>query len=247
MIALLNAELVKLRTTRTFIGLTGIAVVISMALTTLVALLTEPTQESVLIDVYSSDTSSLFIVLLAVVAISGEWRHHTITSSLLAAPDRLRFLGAKTLAFSAAGLVMSVLISTMTATLGSIILRVRHLPLARFDDVASLAAHNALVAALVGAFGVGVGALLRNQVAAVVSLLVLTFAVEPVLLGLVPKVGRFGPFVALPTAASGVAPEDAGMAGVPLLSAGLGTLAMLGWIVGAFAIAGALLHLRDVD
>ena len=47
--------------------------------------------------------SSLFILLLGVMGIAGEWRHRTITSSLLAAPDRLRFLAAKTLAFAAAG------------------------------------------------------------------------------------------------------------------------------------------------
>ena len=54
-------------------------------------------------EVFASDTSSLFILMLAIVGITGEWRHRTITSSLLAAPDRLRFLAAKTLAFAAAG------------------------------------------------------------------------------------------------------------------------------------------------
>ena len=53
-----------------------------------------------LVDVFTSDTSSLFILILAIVGITGEWRHRTITSSLLAAPDRVRFLAAKTLAFA---------------------------------------------------------------------------------------------------------------------------------------------------
>ena len=71
-----------------------------------------------LTDVFSSDTSSLFIMILAVVGITGEWRHHTITSSLLAAPDRLRFLAAKTIAFAAAGLVLSLLISIAITIVG---------------------------------------------------------------------------------------------------------------------------------
>ena len=84
----------------------------------LVSLLPEPTQESVLTDVFTADTSSLFILVLAVVGITGEWRHRTITSSLLAAPDRLRFLAAKTLAFAAAGLVLSLAISVAIAIVG---------------------------------------------------------------------------------------------------------------------------------
>ena len=59
----------------------------------LVSLLTEPTQDEVLTDVFTADTSSLFILILAIVGITGEWRHRTITSSLLAAPDRAALPG----------------------------------------------------------------------------------------------------------------------------------------------------------
>ena len=103
MTALLRAELLKLRTTRTFLALTGGRGGNSLLIAVLVSLLTEPTEESVLTDVFTTDTSGLFILVLAIVGITGEWRHRTITSSLLAAPDRLRFLAAKTLAFAAAG------------------------------------------------------------------------------------------------------------------------------------------------
>ena len=103
MTALLRAELLKLRTTRTFVALTAAAVGTSLLITVLVGLLTEPTQDEVLSDVFTSDTSSLFILDPRGVGITGEWRHRTITSSLLAAPDRLRFLAAKTVAFAAAG------------------------------------------------------------------------------------------------------------------------------------------------
>ena len=82
MTPLLRAELLKLRTTRTFLALTGAAVGTSLLITVLVAILTEPTRDEVLTDVFTSDTSSLFIMILAVVGITGEWRHHTITSSL---------------------------------------------------------------------------------------------------------------------------------------------------------------------
>ena len=128
MTALLRAELIKLRTTRTFIALTAVALGTSLLIAVLVSVLSEPTEDSVLTDVFTADTSGLFIVILAIVGITGEWRHRTITSSLLAAPNRLRFLVAKTLAFAAAGLVLSLLISITIAIVGMIILSARDLP-----------------------------------------------------------------------------------------------------------------------
>jgi ABC-2 type transport system permease protein len=243
---LLRAELIKLRTTRTFAGLAGVAIGTSLLLAGLVSLLTEPTKDSVLVDVYASDTSGLFIVVLAVLGVAGEWRHRTITSSLLAAPDRIRFLAAKTLAFAAAGAFLSLLIMIAVAILGTAILTVRDLPLPDAGELAAQVARSALLAALLGALGVGVGALVRNQVVAVVGLLVFWFLVEPTLLSLVPEVGRFGPFVALSTGASGIPAEDAGLGEVDLLDPALAALALLAWIGAAFAAGYALLRRRDV-
>ncbi len=245
MTALLRAELIKLRTTRTFLALTGVAVGLSLVVTVLASLLSEPTEDSVLADIFTNDASSLFILILAVVGISGEWRHRTITSSLLAAPNRLRFLAAKTAAFAAAGLALSVLISITVAIAGFAILSARHLPTPELGELAAQIGRNALVAALLGALGVSIGALLRNQVVTIVALLVMAFMVEPLLVNLAPDVGRWGPLSVLPTAASDVPPENAGFGDADLPSPGLAALALLAWI-GAFYAAGATL-LRRLD
>ena len=84
--ALLRSELIKLRTTRTFYALAGVTIGLAIVFVTLSAILNEPTEETVINDVFLSDPSSLFILILAIVGITGEWRHRTITSSLLAAP-----------------------------------------------------------------------------------------------------------------------------------------------------------------
>ncbi|HMG41519.1 MAG TPA: hypothetical protein VK611_09325 [Acidimicrobiales bacterium] len=246
--ALLQAELLKLRTTRTFVALTALAVGSSVLIAGLVALLTEPTRDSVLVDVFASDTSSFLILVLAVVGISGEWRHRTITSSLLAAPDRLRFLGAKTIAFAAAGLLLSVLTAVAVAVVGALVLSVRDLPLPALSEMLAQTGRNALLAALLGAFGVGIGALLRNQIAAVVSLLVLSFVVEPIVLGLAPHVGRFGPLGALSISAAGLPAEAGGIPeDVDLVGVLPATLLLLLWVGTAFTAATFLLERRDLE
>jgi hypothetical protein len=244
---LLAAELLKLRTTRTFAALTAVAVATSLLLTALISLLEEPPEESVLTEVFASDTSSLFILVLAIVGITGEWRHRTITSSLLAAPDRLRFLAAKTLAFAAAGMVLSLLISLAVAALGLAVLSARDLPTPETGELAGQIVRLALVAALSGAFGVALGALVRNQAVAIVGVLLLGFVIEPTLLALAPDVARFGPMVALPSAAADLSASDLGFDEVEFLGPGAAVAALLAWIGAGFAAGAALLHRRDVD
>jgi ABC-2 type transport system permease protein len=245
--AFLQAELVKLRTTRTFVALTSAAVGISLVIVILVTTISEPTEETVLTDVFTADLSSLFILVLAVIGITGEWRHRTITSSLLAAPDRVKFLAAKTLAFAAAGAVLSIAISVAITIVGFIILTARDLPTPGVGELLEQLGRNAVIALLLGALGVGLGALVRNQVVAIVGLLVISFVVEPTLVALVDEVGRFGPFGALPTAVQGVPPEDVGYTeDTDLLAPGLALVVMLVWIGASFAAGAVLLKRRDL-
>jgi ABC-type transport system involved in multi-copper enzyme maturation permease subunit len=240
MTALLSAELLKLRTTRTFVALAAAAVGLSLLITVLMSTLTEPSASDVLTDVFANDVSGPFILALAIVGITGEWRHRTITSSLLAAPDRTRFLLAKTLAFAAAGVVLSILISSSVTAIGFTILSARDLPTPELGQLAELIWRSALIAALLAAFGVGVGALVRNQAVAMVGVLVFGFVVEPAVLALASDVGRFGPVLALPSALADDPPEE-------LLTPVPAALAMLGWILAAFGAGAALLRGRDLD
>ena len=247
MTAFLQAELLKLRTTRTFVALTSAAVGISLVIVVLVTTLSEPTEDSVLTDVFTADLSSLFILVLAVIGITGEWRHRTITSSLLAAPDRVKFLAAKTLAFAAAGAVLSIAISVAISVVGFIILTARDLPTPGVGELLEQLGRNAGIAVLLGALGVVLGALVRNQVVAIVGLLVFSFVVEPTLMALVEDVGRFGPFGALPTAVQGVPPEDVGYPeDTDLPAPGVALIAMFVWIGGSFALGAWLLRRRDL-
>jgi ABC-2 type transport system permease protein len=247
MTTLLRSEFIKLRTTRTFVALTAVAGGLSLLVTVLTGVLSDPQPEDVVVDIFANDFSSVFILVLAVIGITGEWRHRTITGALLAAPDRLRFLAAKAVAFAGAGLVLSLLISAAVTVVGLAFVGVRDLPAPDIGELAEYVMRSAGLAALVGAFGVALGALVRNQVAAIVGVLVATFVLEPMLLATVPEVGRFGPFVALPTAATGIDPAAVGLDEANLLNPQLATLALLGWIAIAFAAGVALLRRRDVE
>ena len=245
--ALLRSELIKLRTTRTFAALAGVAIATSLLIAALSSLLGESSKADVLVDVYNSDTSSLFILLLAIVGISGEWRHRTITSSLLAAPRRVRFLAAKALAFAAAGVLLSLAISVAVAALASVILSARDLPLADFGDLLAQTGRNAILAALVGAFGVGIGAVVRNQPTAIVAVLMLSFAIEPAVISVVPEVGKYGPFVGLPLGVQDIQGGTFGFDEIDVFSPGAAVLWMLAWIGVFFTLAAVLLKRRDVE
>jgi ABC-2 type transport system permease protein len=242
MIPLLRAELIKLRTTRTFAALVGSAAALSMLVVVLTASLSEDFTETEARDLFTADFTSLFIVLLGVMGMAGEWRHHTITSTILAAPDRLRLMAAKTLSYAAAGAVLSLIVTLMIIAVGSLILSSRDMPTAGAGDLVDVLWRNLTVAALLGALGVCIGALIRNQIVAIVGLLAFAFVVEPTLIGLKPEVGKFGPTFGAPSAILDFDGSDDDM--LPSPAAGVGVL--LAWIGATFAIGAALLRSRDL-
>ena len=71
---------------------------------------------------------------------------------------------------------------------------------------------NLVVAALLGAFGVCIGGIVRNQIVAIVGLLIFAFALEPALLDLALDVGRSARRSAPRAAIIGVNPVDDGRA-----------------------------------
>jgi ABC-2 type transport system permease protein len=240
---LLRAELLKLRTTRTFAALTGSAVGVSLLVVGLTAALANHFTKHDLRSLFTSDFTGLFILLLGAMGMAGEWRHRTITSTVLAAPDRVRLLGAKLLSYAAAGAVVSLVVTVTIMVVGTLILGLRGKDTAGFSVLADVLWRNLLVAALVGAFGVCVGALVRQQVAAIVGLLIFAFAVEPAVIGLANDVGRFGPTVGAP---SGIIRVDTIGGSADLLAPGIAVLVMLGWIVLGFVSSAFLLRRRDL-
>jgi ABC-2 type transport system permease protein len=239
---LLRAELLKLRTTRTFAALVGTALALSLRVVVLSAALSDNLTAKDVRDLFTADFSPLFILLLGVMGMAGEWRHKTITSTVLVAPDRLRLLGAKVLSYAVAGAVLSLIVTVVIMLVGTLILSGRGEATIGAADLADVLWRNLVIAAFLGAFGVCVGGLLRNQVVAIVGLLALGFALEPTVLAVADEVGRFGPVVGAPSAVQEVETvEDARLLGP------IAALAVLfAWVGAAFAATAVVLQRRDM-
>ena len=244
MSSLLRAELLKLRTTRTFVALVGVTLALSLLVVVLTTILSDDIDPQDARDLFSADFTGLFIMLLGVIGMAGEWRHRTITGTVLAAPDRLRLMAAKMLAYAAAGVVLSLIVTATIMLVGNVILSARGIDTVAVSDLLDTLWRNLLVAALVGALGVGIGALVRNQVVAIIGVLVLGFVIEPALFGLAPDVARYGPTQGAPAGIQDI--EFFGDSGTDTLSPAVATLVMLGWIALFFVAAGVRLKRRDL-
>jgi ABC-type transport system involved in multi-copper enzyme maturation permease subunit len=242
--ALLRAELIKLRTTRTFVVLTAATLAISLLVVVLTTTIQDEWTEDDARDLFTSDFTGLFILLLGVMGMAGEWRHRTITSTVLAAPRRLRLLSAKTISYAVAGIAISLIVTVAIMAIGTLILSARDLPTAGLGDLADVLWRNLVVAAYLGAFGICIGGLIRNQIVAIVGLLLLMFAIEPAVIGLAPEVGKFGPTLGAPNGFIGL--EDVFGEGDEQLTPAVALLVMIGWVGLAFTAAAARLERRDL-
>jgi ABC-2 type transport system permease protein len=117
-------------------------------------------------------------LLLGIFGTAGEFRHQTITSTLLVAPRRGRLLTAKVLVHAGLGAVLAVVACAVNLVVSIPWLSSQDVPLAGPPDVARVVAGVAVAAALFGAAGAGLGALVANQTAAVTVSLVWLLAVE---------------------------------------------------------------------
>lgn len=192
MTRLLSSELLKLRTTRTFFALMGGAVALIVIIAVLAAALGTfkdtgtPGRDLLAI----AGLAPLFALVVGVIGVSTEFRHGTITPSLLVEPVRTRLMAAKVVAILIVGLALGVVCYGVCAGLVAVILSGRGIAteMSTSDWIGGVIG-GAVATMLYAALGLGVGALMRNQVGAIVVVLAWVFVIEN-LLGIIP--GGFG-------------------------------------------------------
>lgn len=193
-------------------------------------------------------TASTFVLLMGIVAMTGEYRHMTITSTYLASPRRSRVLLAKMLLFAAIGVAVAVLtMIAVTITLMLALIPFDHAPLTA-DMWLSVLLGSVIGLVLYAVLGVSIGALIPNQVAAIVTALLWMLLLEP-LIGLTfPKVGMWLPGDALKAAMDvGLRSEFSGqLVSADTLPVWGGILLLIGYAAVFGAIASRTTLSRDI-
>jgi ABC-2 type transport system permease protein len=191
MTRLLAAEVFKLRTTRTFYALVGSCLGLVYLITVLIAALEKPSPTDSVMRVVMTiaGLAGAIALVLGVLTITTEFRHGTITPTLLVAPRRVPLLVAKLIAALLAGLALGLLATGFVAIVVSLITDARGIG----DGVTGSATlrmviGGTLACGLNAALGFGLGAVVRNQVGAMIGALVYLFVAEP-LLTIIPTVG----------------------------------------------------------
>jgi ABC-2 type transport system permease protein len=248
MSALLRAELFKQRSTRTslavaagMVGLVAFAVLI----------------HGLGVGTDNADTASeqltavlgpgellgvLFAGLLGAMSVTAEIRHGTIRPTFLVTPWRDRVVAAKAATSILIGAGFGLAASAVAAAVGTATLRARGIDvLLDSGDYTLLIAGGAAAAALWAAIGVGVGAIVRNQVPALIGLCVWLLFVENLLLGDVANLSDIARF--LPgAAAQGLAGQDPDT----LLTPAVGLVLLTFYAAAAVIVAARATARRDI-
>jgi hypothetical protein len=199
--ALVRAELLKLRTVALplWLLLTTLLLVVLGVLATVLtagiegAPLERDDPDVLAVAVSSAAGANVVVLVLGILVLTQEFRFGTATPSFLVTPRRWRVLAAKLVAASLAGLAFAVLSAALALGLALGLLSLRGDTVRLDGTVVEVLLGAGLVMLLYGPIGVGVGALVRNQIAAVVGALAWTFIAEQLLVALLPSVGRWTP------------------------------------------------------
>jgi ABC-2 type transport system permease protein len=180
--ALLRAEAVKVLTTRSTLIVIGF-VILYPALSVLPAILAaqEPAVDgSTILQVLRGGADVLIVaaLLLGILAVAGEYRHGTLVPSLLVS-RRGRFLAAKLGSEAALAVILALAVSAVGLITGTAYLATRDVAvdLLLRDVWVTVLAVTAVVT-LYAVIGAALGALVKNQTAAVAGALIWVFAVE---------------------------------------------------------------------
>jgi ABC-2 type transport system permease protein len=249
--ALVHAEVLKLRT-RTAgwlllasLGLVALTVAFSLPKvgdSSAPVSLDDPSLLAAIVGI-SFGVPQELVVLVGGLAFTQEFRYGTVTSTYLGEPRRSRILVAKWLSLALASVVITLATLALSVTLCIALIGARDGDVALGQQFWQMVAATFLVMAAYGVIGVAVGALVRNQIVAVVVVLVWMNVVEQIVVPAVPVVGRWMPGGA--TWALLQLGPSLGLDG-KLLSAPVGGLVLLGYTVAAVTLALLLTPRRDV-
>jgi hypothetical protein len=243
MTALVRTELLRLRTTRSTWALLAVALLLTVgwvaAVLAGVGGIDSPAEGTTALRnaVLGAAGLGLFpLLLVGVVAVTGEFHHDTATGTFLVTPNRWRVLAAKAAAWALAAPPVTVVLLAAAWTTGVLAGAIDPAP---EPDLLGVVARSMLVTTCWALLGVGVGAALRNQTAGVIVPLVWLLGVE----SLIPAYGLTWLYPWLPGAAT-EALYGARFPGV--LPAWAGFLVLIAYAVALLLPGGWAIARRDI-
>ena len=240
MIGTLRSELFKQRSTRTtlllfvtMVALVALVVAMHVLAPSAASLATRSMQLRVF--QVGSGIGMLFAGLAGAMSITAELRYGTIRPTFLVSPRRGTVIAAKLIVGFLTGIIFGLLAQGIMAAAATAAFSARGVVnTLGADDYVQILLGGAAAATLWSAIGLGIGAVVRNQIGAIVGLCAWALLVESIVVGFVPSVGRFLP------GASGLALAGVGdgkllgpVTGALVLSGYAAVLAAAGWVVMA--------------
>ncbi len=261
---LVRAELFKFRTTpgpwvcvAVAVLLTGLGITTSFLLARNgVVHFTAPTTTTQLRRLMGAGYTAAIVMapVLGVLCITTEYRHRILTATLLLHPRRPDVLVAKVLGSAIWGLFMGIASFVMVAAMGIPLLSAEGGSVSDFLHQVGPVVPGMLAAfILLAVYGMGIGTLVRNQIAGVILALGLSLVLEPIVVAIFSSLEHidvnFLPTRATQAIAGSVAARGVGGASGTvgaLLSWWLGAVALVLWGLGTTVIGYFTNFRRDV-
>jgi ABC-2 type transport system permease protein len=190
-----------------------------------------------------SSAGYIFVCVLGIVAMTAEYRHLTVTPTFLATPRRNQVIIAKIITYAVLGLGYAIASVILVIAMALPWLKAKNIDVSlTSDQIPAVLLAAVIVVAIYGIVGVGVGALIRNQIAAVSVTLVYLFVLENIL-SVIPKVKESYKF--LPGGAANAVTQVT-QNNTALLEPWQGGLVLVGYGILFAALAAWLTVRRDV-
>lgn len=239
---LLRSEAIKLRSVRTTWWLIGVGLLAEALFAGLYVGLVSLDEIGPVTEVQTSvGLLMVMLLVLGVLSITTEFRHGTASTTFLAAPRRYPVLIAKLVTIMAAGVLAGLAFVAVNGGLALPLFSSRGESLPPAGEIVRIYAGVVVSFGLLCAFGLGVGAIVRNQVGAIIAALAFFFVLSP-LPELLP--GEIGDYFPAQAVGSLHGLPDATAEGLGQVAGGL---VLAAWSLGLWAIGAALVTRRDLS
>lgn len=192
-------------------------------------------------QMFGTGAGNTIVAVVALLGITGEYRHGTITTTFLARPSRAKTIYSKLGAYSIVALVYGMAVAVLATGAGLAVLAISDVSLAvPWSELVTDFLKDLVGLAMYSAYGLAIGAVLANQVAGIIVILGELLIAEVVGF-LSPTVGKFLPGQAAASMLSEQPPfaRDA-------LSAGEGALVFVAYVLIGVTAAVVLTRRRDI-